>query len=43
MNELLIVIFVANAIYKRILPKLEEWEREKGSIREVGYDENHTF
>jgi hypothetical protein len=26
---LLIVIFVANAIYKRISPKLEEWERKR--------------
>ena len=43
MNELLIVIFGAKAIYKRILPKLEEWEREKGSIQEVAYDENHIF
>jgi hypothetical protein len=26
---LLIIIFLANAIYKRILPKLEEWERKR--------------
>jgi hypothetical protein len=27
---LLIIIFLANAIYKRISPKLEEWERKRG-------------
>jgi hypothetical protein len=26
---LLIIIFLANAIYKRLSPKLEEWERKR--------------
>jgi hypothetical protein len=26
---LLIIIFLANAIYRRLSPKLEEWERKR--------------
>jgi choline-glycine betaine transporter len=26
---ILIIIFLANALYKRLSPKLEEWERKK--------------